>query len=150
MYAQNVLPIGEYKCKGPYNRDFCTKSPGPGKKWHPGALGHKLRGDAMSFAVLAILRDSVRAVQALAEEDSDEVTVSPTNALGDLWDRSNQFLEDQGVHLASGRGRQVKEETALRPVLCSEEDCGVPPACFTGEMKLLSSPRYDMLLWEFN
>lgn len=55
----NVGPLNEYKCIGPYTKDFAVKSPGGGAQWHPGRLGHQLRSDIMSFLILSILEEVI-------------------------------------------------------------------------------------------
>ena len=135
-----MLPVADFKCRGPYSRDFCTKSPGLGKKWHPGALGHKLRGDAMAYALLATLRDSVHYIATAAEKDqvpidAPSVFLSPGNDVGRLWFRSNRLLREEGVvvdweHPDSPDRVRVSE---LDPVACAQEECRVPPQCFTGK-----------------
>lgn len=57
--SQEVFAIQSYKCYGPYTKDFATKTLGAGAAWHPGRLGHKIRGDNLAFMLLAILEDAI-------------------------------------------------------------------------------------------
>jgi hypothetical protein len=61
--------IGDYKCYGPYNYTFSEKTPGGGAAWHPGRVGHQLRGDSLAYALLSILSDSVDTVASLTSLD---------------------------------------------------------------------------------
>ena len=53
--AQSTVPLNAYRCQGPYGLNFLAKSPGGGEAWHPGRLGHKLRGDSLACFLLSML-----------------------------------------------------------------------------------------------
>lgn len=133
---QNILPVAEYKCKGPYNKDFCTKAPGVGKAWHPGTLGHKLRGEVMAYSLMSMLRESITIITRAAPADSDAITVSPSSLVGSLQIHTSRRLEEKGVHISWGDKVNTGAsdmKSKLAPVACIEEDCVTPPTCFTGK-----------------
>ena len=146
-----MLPVADFKCRGPYTKDFCRKSPGIGKKWHPGVLGHKLRGESMSFAFLAMLRGSVKAILAAVSrghDPSDEgIKVSVSNKVGKLLLHAHAYLKDRGV--LSEWGFKSSDITSAnlqqRAISCSEQECGIPPKCFTGA-RLYTSACHVFLL----
>eukprot|EP01036_Dinobryon_divergens_P031899 gene31899-41389_t len=49
---QHLAPMG------PYSSNFSAKSTGGGAPWHPGVLGHKLRGESMAFVFLRMMHDA--------------------------------------------------------------------------------------------
>ena len=58
--GQSVLGVDAYKCRGPYTPDFSVKTPGGGVHWHPGARGHRLKGESAAFYFLAMLDDALQ------------------------------------------------------------------------------------------
>ncbi len=68
--GQNVLPIEKYSCFGPYNESFSTKTPGGGAYWHPGRIGHRLRGHSLAYAYLSILEDALSELDDLYKNDN--------------------------------------------------------------------------------
>ena len=58
--GQSVLGVDAYKCRGPYTPDFSVKTPGGGVHWHPGARGHRLKGESAAFYFLAMLHDALQ------------------------------------------------------------------------------------------
>lgn len=81
--GHSTFPCQEYKCIGPYNANFTVKTPGGnGANWHPGALGHQLRGENMAYFLLAMLLDAVQTMEDLAKTVPDTCVSSRTAATG--------------------------------------------------------------------
>jgi hypothetical protein len=140
---------------GPYTKEFCDKSPGVGKKWHPGVLGHKLRADVISFAILSILDETTSKI--IRAIDSDYIYESSTHSIdeslqvpvhGKVMQLMQEALNtlnvkeelrvDPSMHAQnSGRGRhQRRRQLSLAnnppPLSCLVLGCDSAPSCFTG------------------
>jgi hypothetical protein len=145
-----MLTVQSYKCKGPYSRDFSTKGPGEGKSWHPGVKGHKLRADAISFALLSILREAVEVVRVAVQEDKWSRSTDTSSNLGRLKAMAASSLRQSGVDPStifateSTRRLHVRRASTnysesnivnkrnLHPLVCPETDCLFNASCFTG------------------
>jgi hypothetical protein len=113
--GQNVLPMEAYKCKGPYTPYFSVKTPGGGAAWHPGRLGHQMRGESLAYAFLMSLKSALEDIKEAAAG-----LVFTNQAVKTLLDQSNQFVKRNTF-------RSVPEP----PVSCGEDDCQTEPRCFT-------------------
>jgi hypothetical protein len=102
---QNLLPVDGYKCKGPFGPDFSTKSPSKGKSWHPGRLGHRLRGDVLAYAVLAVMKEAVERVQGGLKVDIK--ANKAVRAKVDGRDSSGIYLVSSKDELASIRNNAI-------------------------------------------
>lgn len=79
--GHSTFPCQEYKCFGPYNANFTVKTPGGnGANWHPGALGHQLRGENMAYFFLAMLLDAVQTMEDMAKAVPGTCTARTTAA----------------------------------------------------------------------
>ncbi len=65
-FTQNLFPIDQYRCYGPYDRTFSTKTPGGGAPWHPGKNGHKVRGDNLAFTIASILEEAIESILSMS------------------------------------------------------------------------------------
>jgi len=68
----------DYACYGPYDKNFGVKTPGGGAQWHPGKIGHELRGDVLAFFVLSILDDALATIQREQLEALEEIAPAPS------------------------------------------------------------------------
>ncbi|CAE7530770.1 unnamed protein product [Symbiodinium microadriaticum] len=125
MHQSVSGPITEYQCQGPYGADFCRKTMGKGKDWHPGVMGHKYRADSFSYFVLEILKQAVSMV-AMAQ-------MRGKKDLSALHDEAHHFLNH---HLYRGNFSAKKStdhhKFALpQPLMCSNAVCKKDWSCYT-------------------
>lgn len=154
-----MLPIAAFKCRGPYNKDFCTKSTGPGKKWHPGVMGHQLRGDIVAYGLLAMMKEGIASIQVALEKDfgsyenkvDDKILISPSNHMGKLKEAAIRSLSENSVSINEYLGESSRSEkpSAFRktkrllspplpqPISCAQAECGSMPRCYTGEVMIV-------------
>lgn len=134
--GQTVMACQVYQCRGPYSAHFGEKTLGGGAGWHPGKLGHKLRGDNLAYFMLKIF-----------EEALQEIALSST---------------DCKVSLRMGRPPVLRHLTALHDSLSRSNSSVVPdsvkavvanfpfstPANVTalGDVATMQSPTADKLL----
>mmetsp|Transcript_379 Transcript_379/g.426 ORF Transcript_379/g.426 Transcript_379/m.426 type:complete len:663 (+) Transcript_379:83-2071(+) len=84
--GQNVMAVETVRCQGPYSANFSEPSTGSGAAWHPGQLGHKLRGDNLAYVLLTSLHE---AADGLQQALFAPTRVSPQQAASD---RSHELL----------------------------------------------------------
>jgi hypothetical protein len=84
--GHSTFPMQDYRCMGPYNANFTLKSPPgmTGANWHPGAMGHKLRGENMAYFFLAILMDAIETMETVAKFDVTSCTSLPKASVPDM------------------------------------------------------------------
>lgn len=93
----------------------------------------------MAYAVLAMLRESVQLARVASRADLDEITVSPHNPMGTMLQNSRDALEAEGISSKFESDSSFDRFTSpLKPVVCPEAYCAVPPKCYTGLRTLFS------------
>lgn len=128
--GQNVLGLDVYKCRGPYSPDFNAKTPGGGVAWHPGRLGHKLRGENLAYFVLSILQDALDTIMpSVAGCSSKSILKSSESFTSSLTaHRGSRALKDTQVDHARNLPRQSRAtmDDALKgqPLIRLLEDAG--------------------------
>lgn len=114
IMGQSVLGVGAYKCYGPYNATFSSKTPGDGASWHPGRLGHKLRGDNIAYVLLNIFEEAVSMIRS---NNGDHTK------LMDFYRETDVFLDNMYDSLTA--------EKLVKPVYCDGSVCSQTPTCYT-------------------
>lgn len=126
LMGMNILSIQDYKCQGPYGPDFSWKTPEgvSGASWHPGRRGHLLRGEALAYAYLSLMEESLDAI-INGKLDSGRPTGIP--------------FYSRGGDVSSNLNASVLQKS----VQCESEVCSSVPNCYTDyqprEMNSLAS-----------
>jgi len=144
--GQNVLELEKYKCKGPYDKDFCEKTTGGGNEWHPGKKGHQFRGDNLVYNIISILEDafaelsnsidSCKGPEALSQGSS---ALSPalnySASFSQLKIRHSSYSSTDMSIILKKSIEFIRDNTFNKPPdppqICSSEDCVDPSNCFT-------------------
>ena len=61
VMAQSVLSVGRYQCIGPYDNKFIKQADPHGHAWHPGAMGHRMRGHSIAYSFLGMMGTALEA-----------------------------------------------------------------------------------------
>lgn len=118
-------PITEYQCQGPYGADFCSKSLGKGKDWHPGVMGHRYRADTFSYFLLEVLKQAVLDVstaQMKGKRDLDALHTQAHHFLNHHLYRGNFTAKRLTDHL---------KDALPPPLVCSNSVCKRDSTCYT-------------------
>lgn len=122
--GQTVMAAQTYKCRGPYSPHFGEKTPGNGAGWHPGRLGHKLRGDSLAYFLLKIFEDAL-------DEVSSSCVFSTTHSQNGSMFHSPVADQMLASTLTFLQQNIDKRPLSAPPVACFPEECSSDAACFT-------------------
>lgn len=126
--GQNVLPIEKYSCFGPYNESFSVKSPGGGAYWHPGRVGHRLRGHSLAYAFLSILEEVLSELEDVYINDNNDMRLKMKSILA----YSETYINTKGkVNVKQGK---------LCGDICDDANC------FTDYLPRENNPLSSLLI----
>jgi hypothetical protein len=140
--GQTVMACQTYKCRGPYGPTFSEKTPGGGAGWHPGKLGHKLRGDNIAYFLLKIFEEALDSILSSTTgcnatesgrlrrlgEESTVATSTVVTSGGHPHEMANSLL---ATSMKFMHDHIDKSPLYKAPVACLPEECSSDAQCFT-------------------
>jgi len=138
--GQNVLELDNYKCQGPYDKEFCEKTTGGGNEWHPGKKGHQFRGDNLVYNIISILEEAFAEILSSIDNCKSEEPVrvpelNYSTSFSELKIRKSSHSYTDSKLVLVNALTFIKENTFDKvpdpPQICSTEDCVNPSNCFT-------------------